>query len=357
MKKFRSVTTWLLPVIGLAVAAGLSANTAQAQLVIDGETIADAALLSAAQKEGKLNVYGTWPPRNQKILNKAFKKDTGIDISFVRATSRKMFPRILAEHSAGRLGADFVDLTDLTFIVQLVQKGVLTVPYKVRNWDKIQSTLKDSQGRWYTFMRLTQVIGVNTAIVKPAEEPKGYADLLDPKWKGRIGLPTIDAGGSAFAVQAFLKEVVQKDYWKRLAALSPRVFPSVSPTVTDMVRGEVHVALAGSSTIINQIKSGAPAKVIFPKEGIPAFPLSGGITSSAKNLNAAKLYLNYITSKRGGTVYASTGNYGTHPDAPVPNLMGLKYPPQDQLWTVPADHWKKVRQSYSEEWRATFGRK
>lgn len=352
-------TSWklLAPAVGLAIAAAGLSGAAQAQLVVNGETIADAALLAAAKKEGVLDIHGTWIPRNQKVLSAAFTKDTGIKVNFVRATSRKMYPRVLAEHTAGRLTADFVDLTDVTFILDLVGKGVLTVPHKTPSWDKIKTRLKDPQGRWVTFMLLTQSIGVNTALVKPADEPKSFKDLLDPKWKGKIGMPTIDAGGSAFSVQAFLREVVDPDFWKKLAAQKPRVYPSVSPTVTDMVRGEVSIALAGSTTVLNQRKSGAPAKVIIPEEGLPAFPLSGGVTSSAKHPNAAKLYVNYITSARGGSVIATTGNYSTNPDADIPTGPGVTFPPASKLWSVEANHWIKVREAYSTEWRDTFGTK
>ncbi|MGE3244947.1 MAG: ABC transporter substrate-binding protein [Beijerinckiaceae bacterium] len=310
-KKRTAALTWI-------AAASLYCGGAAAQLVVDGEQIAERALFEAAKKEGQLNLYGTWPPANQKILSDAFTKDTGIKISFVRATSGKLYPRVLAEFAAGRLGADFVDLTDLTFVLDLAKKGVLAVPHKTPSWDKIPASLKDSEGRWYTFMRLVQVIGVNTAIVKPGEEPKGFAELLDPKWKGRIGMPTIDAGGSAFSVQAFVREVVDKDYWKKMKAQEPRVYPSIAPTVTNLVRGEVHAILAGGSSIVAQMKRGAPVKVIFPSEGVPAFTLSGGVTKSARNPNAAKLYLNYITSKRGGSVIGTVGDYGTHPDAVPP---------------------------------------
>ena len=349
----------LLPALALAFAAGaLAVPEARGQdLVIGGEKIADAALLAAARKEGKMTLYGTWTPDNQKTLSDAFKKDTGVDVSFIRLTSGKMYQRVVAEHAAGSLGADFIDLTDLTFVVDLVEKGVLTVPHRSPGFDKIPANLKDPQGRWYTFMLLIQIIGINTALVKPGDEPKGYKDLLDPKWKGKIGMPTIDAGGSAFAAQAFIREVVDKDFWPKLKAQEPRIYPSVAPTVTDMVRGEVSVAFSGHSTVLNQSKKGAPAKVIFPAEGLPSFPLTGGVAVSAKNPNAAKLYLNYVTSKRGGTVIAGTGNYGTNADAPIPSEPGLTYPPQSKLWSLDAAHWIKVRDSYSEEWRAIFGAK
>jgi iron(III) transport system substrate-binding protein len=341
----------------LTAAALPAALPAKAQLIIHGEQIADKTLFEAASKEGQFTLYGTWPPENQRVLSEAFTKDTGIKINFVRATSGRLYPRVMAEFSAGKLAADFVDLTDLTFVMELSNNGVLSVPHKTPSWDKIPANMKDKDGRWYTFMRLVQVIGVNTALVKSEEEPKSFADLLKPHWKDRIGMPTIDAGGSAFSVQAFVREVVDKDYWNKMKAQNPRVYPSIAPTVTNLARGEVHVTMAGGSSIVQQMKQGAPVKVVFASEGVPSFTLSGGVTKSAKNINAAKVYLNYVLSKRGGSAIASVGDYGSHPDSPAPTNPGVDYPSQDKLWIIPGDHYMKVRDSYSQEWRTTFGTK
>lgn len=347
--------TSLLRCAAITVLLAATTQAARAQLVIAGEHIADKALLDAARKEGQLSIYGAWPPSNQKTLSDAFTKDTGVKVSFVRATSGKLFPRVLAEYSAGRLGADYIDLTDLTFIKELVRKGVLNVPHKPPSWDKLSVKLKEEEGRWFSFIRLSQVIGVNKAIVKAEDMPASFADLLKPRWKGKIGMPSIDAGGSSFSVQAFLKEEMGKDFWQRLKAQNPRIYPSVAPSVSDMVRGETHLTLAGASTVIARMKAGAPVALVFPKEGVPVFPLTGGITVTAKHPNAAKLYINYVTSKRGGNVIATTGNYAIHPGANKPDLLNLDYPPQDKLWSIDADHWEKVRDVYSKEWRTVFG--
>ncbi|MGE3244948.1 MAG: ABC transporter substrate-binding protein [Beijerinckiaceae bacterium] len=355
MQKSANTPAAMVKTLAAAALLIVAPTIAHAQLVIGGENIAGKALFEAAKKEGQINIYGAWPPSNQKTLSDAFTKDTGIRVSFVRATSGKLYPRILAEFAAGRLNADYVDLTDLTFVKQLVRKGVLNVPYKPPSWDKLSPKLKDPQGRWFSFIRLSQVIGVNKAIVKPEDMPKGFADLLLPRWKGKIGMPSIDAGGSSFALQAFLKEEMGKDFWQKLKAQNPRIYPSVAPSVTDMVRGETQISLAGASTVIARMKAGAPVALVFPKEGVPVFPLTGGITVAAKHPNAAKLYINYITSKRGGDVIATTGNYSINPDAKKPDLLNLDYPAQDKLWTVEADHWEKVRDTYSKEWRSVFG--
>ena len=110
----------------------------------------------------------------------------------------------------------------------------------------------------------------------------------------------------------------------------------------------VHARLA-------QIRAGAPLKVIFPVEGIPSFSAAGGITSVAKNPNAAALLLDWMTSKRGGDVIATVGAYGANAGAARPQAEGLDYPPAEKVWNLDADQWMKTREPWMKEWRETFG--
>ena len=82
---------------------------------------------------------------------------------------------------------------------------------------------------------------------------------------------------------------------------------------------------------------------------------AGGITSGAKRVAAATVWLNWLTSKRGGDVIAATGAFASHPDAAAPMPAGIKYPPAGQVWNIEAAQWLAKRDNYSQEWRAAFG--
>ena len=106
--------------------------------------------------------------------------------------------------------------------------------------------LRDGDGKWYSIIRSIMVIGVNTALVKPADVPKKLNDLLDPKFTGKIGFASIDAGGTAYSMFFFMRQRFGLDYWKKLAAQQARIVPSAAPVVTDLARGE---------TVIGSIRS------------------------------------------------------------------------------------------------------
>lgn len=344
--------------LALAALTGLwlAAPEARSQaLAIDGEIIADATLYAAAKKEGKLLIYGVIPSDTYDGLKEGFEKDTGIKVEIVRLPTQGLYARTISEFAAGKLEADFVDLSEPPLLKDLMDKGILNKPHKVPSFDRLSADVKDPQGRWYAEIRQVQTIGVNTAVVKEADIPKSWRDLLDPKWKGgKIGMGTIDAGGAHFVLQNYLKEVIDKDFWPKLAAQAPRVYPSVAPAMTNLARGEVSIGLAAAGSILDQIDKGAPLKAIFPSEGTASFFVGGGITSTAKNPNAAALFLNYYTSKRGGQAISPKGVYASHPDAPLPSAKGLTYPSLDKVWFMDVDRWMQVREASMAEWRKTF---
>jgi iron(III) transport system substrate-binding protein len=337
----------------LAAVAG-AAPARAAALVIDGEEIADAQLYEAARQEGTVTLYGVRPERNFTPLKEAFEKDTGIKVDFLRFTTQLLFQRATAEFAAGRLAADYIDLTDPPLIRELVKQGILDHPHKVPGFDRLPPTVRDDAGRWYDLFRSPAAIGFNSAIVTPAERPSRWADLLQPRWKGKIGLASLDVGGSAFTIFAYMRDQLTPGFWRALAANAPRIYPAVSPTVADLSRGETSLVVTSASIFIEQMEEGAPLDLVFPVEGVPVFPVTGGITSAARHPNAAALFLNWLASRHGGIEVIKQGSYAINPDVPPPSLHGIQFPPLSQLWSLPLDRWESIRVGYSAEWRAVF---
>jgi len=329
---------------------------AAAQLVIGGETISDAKTLDAAKREGRLLAYGTYPGDAMKPILAAFQQDTGIAVEYVRLPTQTMYQRITSEYAAKKLEADYVDLTDLPLIAQLMERGILSVPHRVPAFDAIPAAIKNPDGRWYSLVRPVGVIAVNRSRVGDADIPKSWKDLLNPKWKGVIGTPSIDAGGSVLTMYSFLREKVDPDFAKKLAVLTPRIYPAVAPLATDLARAEIAIGMGAiAEPVALQMKAGAPMRVVFPSEGISSFPAAGGISSTAKNPNAAALFLDWMTSRHGGNVVARGGAYPANPGSERPHLEGLDYPPADQVWNLKIDEWMAERDTRMKEWRETFG--
>ncbi len=325
-------------------------------LVVDGEEIADAKLMAAAKAEGGLYAYGVIQTESMTEVLDAFRKESGLKIEYVRVPTSKLYDRVVAEFATGRLDADFADLTDHTLIKDWMSRGILAA-HKVPWHDKIAHALRDDNGYWYSTVRAIQTIAVNTEMVKEADYPKSWAETLEPKWKGKFGMQSIDAGGSALTLFAFLRIKVDPKSWDKIAANDPRTYATIAPVINDLVRGRIPAAYATASTLSDQIQNGAPIKIILPAEGMAAFGAMGNVTATAKNPNAAKVYVNYLTSKRGSALIAQAGSYGVHPDSPSPEAAGTKYPPQDKVWNIEAEQWDKIHETWVDEWKKIFNRK
>jgi iron(III) transport system substrate-binding protein len=345
----------MLRCLAIVAAWFVLTSAAQAQLVIDGELISDQATFAAAKAEGRLSIYGTYPADAMNPILSAFEADTGIKTDFTRLSTQSMFVRTTTEFAAGRLEADYVDLTDLTLIQKLVDLGILNVPHRVPSFDAIPDAIKDPQGRWYGMIRIVSVIAINLSRAGDQNLPTAWKDLLDPRWKGLIGTPSNEQGGSAFTLHAFLREKVDPAFWPKFAAQKPRIYNAVVPLSGDLARGELAIGIGAIlEPVLAQIKAGAPLKAVFPSEGVPVFACSGGIASTAKHPHAAALFVDWLTSKRGGNVIAKVGAYGANPASDVPNAPDLRYPPPSQLWNIKSSDWVRIRDPWMAEWLSIF---
>ncbi len=340
-----------------ALALLFAATPVQAQaLIVNGEEIADAKLMGAAKAEGRVNLYGTYPSETIGPVLDAFKKDTKLDLDYVRLPGFQMFERLSREFEADKMDADYADLTDLSLAKIWKERGIF-VQHRVPSFAKLPEELRDPDGYWYYLVRPTYVLGVNTVEVAEKDYPKSWRDTFDPKWKGKIGTVSIDAGGSALTLYSFLRLKIGEDAWTKVAANEPRLYASAAPIANDLVRGRVSICYCGASAITGQIENGAPLKIIFPTEGLASFGSIGNVTSKAKHPNAAKVWMNYVTSKHGSQLVAATGSYGTHSEAAPPSFRGQSYPPPSQVWTIKPDEWEKYHESWPTEWKQVFQQK
>ncbi len=341
----------------LALATVLLASTAvraaPAPLIIDGIQIADGATYDAAKREGSLLMYSTYETTSLRAIVNQFTADTGIRVDTLRIISEPMFERVSAEFATHRLAADWVDTSDLSLTDKLTQLGVFR-PYRVPSFGALEPSLHDAGGRWYSIIRGTMGIAYNTAVVKAEDAPKSWSDLLDPKWKGKIGMANIEAGGTAYSEYYFLRQRYGLAFWEKLAAQNVRIEPSAAPVLTDLSRGETSIALEGVDSTIAGITQGAPLKPVVPPEGLPAYTVSGGIAVSAPHPHAAELFMNWITSRRGSAAVAVRA-YGITRDAPAPVLAGVAFPPERRLYNIrPADY-EGTRAAYTRDWHRIFG--
>src|SRR2546428_4536026 len=155
-------------------------------------------LAAGARKEGSLNLYTSLTVEDMAALNGAFEARHGVKIRMWRATSDKVVQRALSEAKAGRYELDIVE-TNAPPLESLHREGILQRVRSPQHAELIAAALP-AHGEWVGSRLNVFVQAYNTTLVSRGELPRSYADLLQPRWKGRLGIEAGDEDWFAMVV-------------------------------------------------------------------------------------------------------------------------------------------------------------
>jgi len=256
-------------------------------------------IVKAAQKEGEVVVYHSLNRKAVKAVAKAYQKKFKIKVNLTRKGTGGVIKMISAEGLAGGLRCDVVSVGELGIFLKWKADGLL-VPYKTVNYDKIMKQYRDPEHYATTVRQNFYGIGYSTKKVKPGEVPKDWKDILNPKWKGKIGVISPRSAGPARLWLAGMIRLYGWDYIKQLSKLEPLMIKGSSTAAKLLVRGEVSFTLPGSEHgILKRQVKGKSVGLVYPKSGILGKHSPAGICKGSKNINAAKLWIDFETSKQG----------------------------------------------------------
>lgn len=307
--------------VASTVAIGLAITIASAPAV----RAADAALIEAAKKEGQVVWYTTLIV-NQAIrpLQEAFeKKYPGVRLQYSRADDAPTALKILSEARAGRVQADVFD--SLYAMIAVGRAGLIT-PYRPPNIDQFPPDLKDKDGAWTALLVYVFSLGVNTNMVPLDQAPKTFQDLLDPKWKGRIGWHASSFAGAAGFVGSVLTSMGEDRGMDYLRVLSHQriinVEASSRAVLDQVIAGEYPLALMiFINHAVISARKGAPSAWL-KIEPMPVALDAISVLKDAPHPNAARLLAEFLTSEEGQQVLRQADYLPALPSVPtmVPGL-------------------------------------
>jgi iron(III) transport system substrate-binding protein len=265
-----------------------------------------------AAAANELVVYASVDEANAVKILDSFTADTGIKTSFVQLSSGPALTRIQAE--SGKPQAD-VWLGAPSDNHVIAKREGLTVPCKGPNYEALGSEFKDLEGYWRGFYMNPLCFGINTVALQKAGAslPKSWADLLKPEYKGLIQMPTPQASGTAVTMVYSLIEMMGEDEaFAYMAKLSKNVqtYTSSGTGPSKGVNvGDCAIGIQFSPAFFQMKANGQPIAIVFPIEGFGfEFP-AASILKGAKNYEAAKIFMEWLVSKKGQDVLKSTGTY------------------------------------------------
>src|SRR5258708_1285305 len=145
------------------------------------------ALIAAAKKEGQVIHYTSTDLPVAEKLAKAFEaKYPDIAVRVERTGAERVFQRIGQEYSSNIHAVDVVNSSDAAHFIVWKRDGILA-PYVPEDVAKFYPPEhRDIDGQFASWRVWLSIIAYNTTLVKPEDAPKSFADLLDPRWKGKI---------------------------------------------------------------------------------------------------------------------------------------------------------------------------
>ena len=286
-------------------------------IISDFSHAADQSLIDAAKKEGELVIYTSLARAYIEPTGVLFKKKYNLgddfQVKFTRKATGPVIQMVEAEKMAGSSRWDIVAHSDESTFLRWVDEGLL-YKYQPPNIDNIRDEFRDKLGyRVCAYMGMSS-IAVYKPRVPEKDWPKSYKDLLDPKWKGKIGIADPNRSGPVTMFTKFMLDLYGWDYIRALGK-NQIIIAGGNPALERLfLSGEIDVAVCPNeySLLMRIYKGDKNIKIIYPEEGAAFFIMWRGINKDAPHLNAAKLWFEFTVSDDNQKLLSDTaGRYIT----------------------------------------------
>jgi iron(III) transport system substrate-binding protein len=249
-------------------------------------------LIEAAKKEGQVIYYTSIDLPVAEKLAKAFEaKYPGIAVRVERTGAERVFQRIGQEYASHIHAVDVVNSSDAAHFIVWKRDGILA-PYLPEDVAKFYPPEhRDVDGQFASFRVWLSIIAYNTNLVRAAEAPQSFADLLDPKWKGKIVKAHPGYSGTIMTATYQMQRDLGWGFFEGLAKQNIMQVQSSADPPKKLDLGERAVMADGNEYNIFLLReAGRPVEPVYASEGSPLIIGPNGIFKAAPNPNAAKLF-------------------------------------------------------------------
>ena len=284
----------------------------------------------AVAQEPRVVVYSSAGAEIGEELASAFmKKNPGIKVESIYAGTGVVWTRVRAE--AARPQGDVCmcggsENFDINYD--------FLEPYKSREDASIPAEYKDARGpRYYGMSLPIQVIILNTKLVARRDYPRGWKDLADPRWKGKIIWANPRLSASAYAQLFQLIKIGGWDLVKGVLA-NAIITPSSGLAYQGVGDGEFAIGMTGEGNVYDLRSKGYPVDVVYPVEGTGLRFDATGLIKGGPNPKSARIFYDYANGREAHLIYVRAGSRrSVRPDVPTPPGM----PPTSRIPLVGYD--------------------
>jgi iron(III) transport system substrate-binding protein len=274
-----------------------------------------AALIEAAKKEGQVNYYtSTDLPVAEKLARAFETKYPGIAVRVERTGAERVFQRIGQEYASNIRAVDVVNSSDAAHFIVWKRDGVL-LPYVPEDVAAYPAEHRDVDGQFASWRIWLSIIAYNSNLVKAEEAPKSFADLLDPKWKGRIVKAHPGYSGTIMTATYQMQRDLGWSYFEQLARQNIMQVQSSADPPKKLDLGERAVMADGNEYNVFQMKeAGRPVEPVYASEGSPLIIGPNGVFKTSPHPHAARLFQSFCFSRDAQQLIVDVGGLrSVHP--------------------------------------------
>jgi len=251
-------------------------------------------LAAAAKKEGTLTLYTSIPEKDMAVLTADFDRRYGVRVNVWRASSVKVLQRAAAEARANRWDFDAAAISSPE--MEAMHRELLLQEVRSRHHAGLAPDAMPSHRAWVPQFLNVFVQAYNTSLVRKEDLPRSYAELADPRWKGRLGVEASDSEWYCGVLRYAGAERGAKLFRDIVATAGWSVRSGHTLLANLVASGEVPLALTVYSYRVEQLKSaGAPVEW-FGIDPVIGRANGAGVSRRPPHPNAALLFYEYLIS-------------------------------------------------------------
>jgi len=287
-----------LILLGLAVApASFAVEPTPGVLAVASYTGADRTerLIGAAKREGELMLYSSLTQDDQLKLVAAFRRRYGVSVKFWRGSQAHIVQRVLSETRGGRFEFDVLE-TNAPQIEALAREKLLQKMNSPYIEQELLAETVPAHGEWAADRLNLLVYAYNSNAVKLTDVPKSWQDLLDPKWKKRIGVESTNVEWFAALVKSF-GEKAGLELFQRMADNGLAVRTGHTHSTGLVIAGEIPVMLGVYSHDVDRMKARSAPVDWFVLPPAVVLPSAVAVSRRAPHPSAAALFYDYMLTE------------------------------------------------------------
>ena len=283
-----------------------------------GQALAQPVDMAAARREGKVVWYCSVPVETAQKVANMFEQQTGIKVELFRSGGSNILRRFQQEAEGGKVFVDVLTHSEPAAARLMTKKG-LFVPFKATDFDKVPAEVKDPEG-YHVAQRLNvMAMYVRDDKLPAADRPRTWADLVQPKYKGKMVMADPSFSSLLVTIVGMLAKEHGWQYFERLRANDIMLVPG-NQQVSDMIkRGERIIAVGADAAYVGESKKeGMRISTLYQDDGAFVIPSPSSVVKGSPNPNAAKAFADFMLSRAVQELFPQENLYSARTDIPGP---------------------------------------